>query len=385
MGFMDWITGKPKKTSTGTVEVSECFEAATDFAARKMAFDICVNMIASAIGRCEFRTYEKGEETKSEEFYLWNIEPNVNQNSTDFLHKLITRLCIDNEALIINTKKRDGTNMIVVADAFVKGEEYPAKMNEYTGVRVGAVTYDKTFRENEVLHIRHNFGDVRGVISSMANSYAKLIGVSERAYLEERGHKYKAHVGQMISGGDDFVEKFKAILEKQIKPFFNAIDSVLVETEGYEYTDITRGKGTLSSPDGIRDLYADVFNYTARAFLIPTVLTDGKVEATADANQRFLTNVIDPICDQLQEEIVRKRYGFDDWKNGTTLVVDSSSILHYDIFAQANAVEKLIGSGVYTINDILKSVGQPMINKDWANSHYMTLNIGGMNGETKQL
>ena len=30
-----------------------------------------------------------GKEIKGKEYYLWNIEPNTNQNSTAFLHKLI--------------------------------------------------------------------------------------------------------------------------------------------------------------------------------------------------------------------------------------------------------------------------------------------------------
>lgn len=64
----------------------------------------------------------------------------------------------------------------------------------------------------------------------------------------------------------------------------------------------------------------DIFNFTARAFQIPAVLIGGKVEAVGDANSRFLMNCIDPICDQLQEEITRKRYGFDDWKMEITSV-----------------------------------------------------------------
>lgn len=369
-----------------SIEVSELFECAEEFAARKLAFDVCVNMVASAIGRCEFRTYEDGVEVKDAEYYLWNVEPNTNQNSTDFLHKLVTKLCVHNEALIINTRKRDGTNMIVIADEWTGGNEYPARMNEYKQVTVGSMTYDKTFRENEVLHLRHNFKNIAPVIKGLADSYSRLIQLAERAYTEERGHKYKVHVEQVASGQNDFEDRFQKILENQIKPYFNATDAVLLETSGYTYTDVTRSLGRApANSDDIRALYTDLFNYTARAFLIPTVLVEGKVEATTDANQRFLTSVIDPICDQLQEEIVRKRYGFDEWKRGTTLVVDSSSILHYDIFAQAMSVEKLIGSGVYTINDVLKSVGQPTINAKWANSHYMTLNIGTMDENAKSL
>ncbi len=85
------------------------------------------------------------------------------------------------------------------------------------------------------------------------------------------------------------------------------------------------------------------------------------MEGTADANSRFMTYCIDPLCDQLQEEINRKRYGYEEWKRGNYLRVDSSSILHFDIFENAANVEKLIGSGAFTINDVRRAAGQPAI------------------------
>ena len=129
----------------------------------------------------------------------------------------------------------------------------------------------------------------------------------------------------------------------------------------------------------------DIFDFTARGFLIPAVLTNGKVEGTADANTRFLTNCIDPLCDQLQEEIVRKRYGYDQWKRRNYLRIDSSSIIHFDLFANAANVEKLVGSGAYTINDVRRAANQATINEPWADEHFMTLNISPMGEATRKL
>lgn len=127
----------------------------------------------------------------------------------------------------------------------------------------------------------------------------------------------------------------------------------------------------------------DIFEFTARSFLIPAVLVKGTVEGTADANHRFLTYCIDPLCDQLQEEINRKRYGYEEWKHGNYLRVDSSSIIHFDIFENAANVEKLIGSGAFTINDVRRAAGQSAIPEPWADEHFMTLNISTMTESTK--
>ena len=98
-----------------------------------------------------------------------------------------------------------------------------------------------------------------------------------------------------------------------------------------------------------------------------------------------MTNCIDPLADQLQEEINRKRYGYEGWARGDYLRVDTSSIIHFDLFANAANVEKLVGSGAYTINDVRRAANQAIINEPWANEHFMTLNISTMSEATRQL
>ena len=63
--------------------------------------------------------------------------------------------------------------------------------------------------------------------------------------------------------------------------------------------------------------------------------------------------------------------------------MDSSSILHFDIFENAANVEKLIGSGAFTINDVRRAAGQPAILEPWADEHFMTKNISAMTESTK--
>ena len=119
----------------------------------------------------------------------------------------------------------------------------------------------------------------------------------------------------------------------------------------------------------------DIFAFTAKALQIPAVLIDGTVQGTEDAQARFLTGCIDPICDQLQEEINRKRYGYEAMRRGDYLRIDTSGIRHFDMFANAANVEKLVGSAVFTINDILRAAGLPTLADSWADKHYLTKNI----------
>lgn len=382
--FWDWLSGGKARSPT-TVEVScrELLAAAQEFQLRDLSFWVCANMIANAVGRCEFRTFRGGREIREREHYLWNVEPNVNQNSTAFLHKLVAKLLVDGDALVISTRQREGYDALVVADSWLQNGDYPSRQNEYTNVQVGDVSYEKTFREREVLHLRLNHIDVKPVLDGLYGAYWRLISAAMKRYEWDKGQHWKVHVGQLASGAEDFTENFSRMIEQQVKTFLDSSGAILPEFDGYAYTN----EGGTSGVE-LADIQAqmkDVLGFTAKTLQIPAVLVDGSIQGTEDAQGRFLTGCIDPICDQLQEEINRKRYGYDRMQAGDYLRVDTSSIRHFDMFANAANVEKLVGSGAFTINDILRSAGLPTIPEPWADEHYMTKNIATLGAETSAL
>lgn len=370
---------KPKNGKTSAVEVN-CrifMEAAQEYQIRQLCWAVCLDMIANAVGRCEFKTYIAGKEVQQNEYYLWNIEPNFNQNSSAFLHKFITRLYEDGEMLMISSRGKAGREMLWVADSFDTPEEYPTKPNEYRNVTVGEVTYPNTFPENEVMHVVLNNKKVREVVDAMYASFSRMYTAAANAYAWGQGHHWKVHVNQLAQGEEGWAAKFQQILMDQVKPFIENNAAVLPEFDGYKYESFGP-EATSKDTRDIKALVEDIFDFTARAFLIPVVLVNGKVESTKDANNRFLTYCIDPLLDQLQEEITRKRYGLEEWKAGTYLRIDSSNIVHFDLFANAANIEKLVGSGAFTVNDILNAAGRPTIKEPWADEHFMTKNFAAM-------
>lgn len=382
--FWEWLSGGKARSPT-TVEVScrELLAAAQEFQLRDLSFWICANMIANAVGRCEFRTFRDGKEIREREHYIWNVEPNVNQNSTAFLHKLVAKLLVDGEALVISTRQREGYDALVVADAWLQNGDYPSRQNEYINVQVGDVSYEKTFREREVLHLKLNHINVKPVLDGLYGAYWRLISAAMKRYEWDKGQHWKVHVGQLASGADDFTENFSRMIEQQVKTFLDSNGAILPEFDGYAYTN-EGGKANVELAD-IQAQMKDVLGFTAKALQIPAVLVDGSIQGTEDAQGRFLTGCIDPICDQLQDEINRKRYGYDRIQRGDYLRIDTSSIRHFDMFANAANVEKLVGSGVFSINEVLRAAGLPAISEDWADKHYLTKNIATLGAETSVL
>lgn len=378
ISIFKWLAGKIFQGTPKEITCEDLYAMAEELRIRELAFNTCVNMIANAVGKCEFKTFDNGKPVQRDEYYLWNFEPNINQNSTAFMHKLIYKLYSENEVLVIAVTHRDGHEMLAIADSYVKSPEYATKMNEYTEVTVGQTTYTKTFRENEVMHFVLNHVNIKPVIDEMYASYHKLVSAAMKNYTWGSGKHLKVHVSQIMQGNTEFQSEFSNIINKQIKPFLDGDSGVLPEFEGYAYENIGGNPDTQRSTRDIRALIDDIFTFTANAFGIPPVLLLGNVAGTQDAMNRWLTTGIDPLCDQLQEEITRKRYGKEDWKKGKYLRIDTTTIIHFDMFSNAEKVEKLIGSGAYSINDVRAAAGQDEIDEEWANLHWLTLNIGTM-------
>jgi len=375
-----WLT--PKAGSTGVTGIEdvcckELLDAALDYQLREMSFWTCVNWIADMIGSCEVRTYREGTEVKEREYYLWNFDPNVNQNSTAFWHKAIARLFQDNELLIVPVRRRDGSDAVAVADEWEDPAWKPSRRNEYRKVRVWDTVLDRTLYEDDVIHLKLNHINMRPILGSIYESWYKLVKAAMSAYGWENGQHWKVHVNQIAAGQEGWAETFQQMMEAQIRPFLQSGGAVLPEFDGYKYEDVGRTAGNVKKTDtrDIKAMAEDIFSFYARGFGLADVLIRGEVEATGDAFRRSMTTAVDPICDQFSEEATRKRYGFENWQRGSYLRMDSSHVQHFDLFDQAASIEKLLGSG-WSLNDIRRAAGEAPIKEPWADEHLLTKNIG---------
>lgn len=369
-----WIGGGSKFQE---VCVQELMSAGQEYQIRELAFRTCVEMVANAIGRCDFRTYENWKEVRGLDHYLWNYQPNVNQNSTQFWHRVVGLLYLKNEVLIIPVKRYgEKEYSFVAADDWYIPEPQVTRPNEYKGVVVGQFQFNKTFSEDDVIHLQLHHEHVKPVVDGLFSSYGRLISAAMNNYVWTNGQHWKVSVNQVAGGRDKWAEEFRQIIEAQIKPFLNAQSAVLPEMEGYKYELVgkTTPNDAVKEAASIRNLVQDIFDFTANAFLIPPVLLRGQVEGIADANNRFLTNCVDPLADQIGEEITRKRCGFDGWQRGFYVKADTSAIGHFNLFENAPNVEKLIGTG-YSYNDIQRAAGGLEIQEPWADEHFLTRNF----------
>jgi HK97 family phage portal protein len=359
------------------------------------AIQMAINMLAGLVAKCEFKTYIKGKETKSDEYYVWNIEPNANQNSSQFLQQLVSKLLYDNEALVVEVD-----DQLLIADSFTSTgfALFPAAFSDVTVTTFGnSFTFDKTFSMSKVLYFRLNNQNIRTLLSRVMDGYSQLLSLAMGKYKRAGGRKGVAKVNRTASGDQKSKEQNDDLFTKGFKKYFEAENAVVALPNGVEYQEIT-GEGSKKSTSEVNDIAnitKEAFARVAQAFRIPPALLQGDISDVSKIMDELLTVCIDPLVDLLQAEINRKRYGKEAFLADTYLRIDTTCIKHIDIFDVATAADKLISDSLYNVDELRKKLGDAPLNTWWSKGYGRTANYnwladkppdnsttGGENSET---
>lgn len=334
------------------------------------AITSAINLIASSISKCEFKTYLTGTEIKADEYYIWNVEPNKNQNSSQFLHELISKLLYENECLVIEINSQ-----LIIADSFTQ-KEYATIENYFTDVRRGTMDFQKSFKMSEVLYFKLSDSNVRVLLSNIVSGYNNLLNMSIDKYNRSGDKKGILDIDATASGNKDFKTKFEDLMNNRFKKFFAPGNAVLPLEKGYSYKD-QGGEGSKKSTSEISDIAVitkEIFERVAQGLKIPPALLKGDIADIEKVTDNYLTFCIDPIIDMMGEEVNRKRYRKVAFLDGSKLKIDSTCIRHIDLFSISQAFDKLIASGGYSIDELRIKCGDVELNTPWSKKHWITKN-----------
>ena len=367
MNMNDYFLRAFGKQTTINVK-TQIEEEFTEVFFKELATACAINMIANTIGKCEIRTFIKGKPEKKEEYYLWNYEPNQNENSSDMIQKFITNLCYDNEALIV---EYDGK--LYVADNFTR-RKYTFCEDIFSNIVIGDITLQKSFTSKNVIYMQLNNMDVRQRLEGSYTSYGKTVAKAMRGILRAGGQKGILNIDAQTSAQPDFTKTLQELIDTRFKPFFESDQAVLPLTQGYTYTDVTKAAQNTQTPADLNERINYEFEMAGRAFRIPKALILGDVSDVEKITKNFLTFAIDPVTEKLGEEITRKRYGMKQFQKGNYIDINTNCIQHIDIFEQATNSDKLLSSGLYCIDELRTKLGDTALNEDWSRKHYITKN-----------
>jgi HK97 family phage portal protein len=329
-----------------------------------LVFNACVGMVAGALSVCEIKTFLEDEEVKKSEHYLWNVAPNPNQTATEFIHDLTAKLFYNNEVIIFEKNKS-----LYVASDFAKEEK--GLSVKFSDVNYGGEKIPVSAKN--VIYIRLANKNVKKIASALMGKYAELVAYGMNSFKGEAGMKGIVKSENAAQGTKEEQKVRNEKLKKGFESLWSSPSSVMLLSKGYEYTQLNNATPAQNSGE-IRKLINDAADYMATAFNIPSTLLTGEVENTANAIDQFLTFCIDPLAGLIEKAINKNRYSEEDYLSGSRVVIDTKAVKHIDLLSVSTAIDKLISSGAFSINDIRKVVGEKEIDEDFADAHFITKN-----------
>jgi HK97 family phage portal protein len=337
---------------------------------RELAVHIAVTYIANALSKCEFRTYENGKEVKGETYYKLNIRPNPNENSSQFIQHFVKNYYYgDKGALIVNYE-----GAMYVADNFDVDESNPLKPYVYKNVTFGSTTLKRPFLRKDVVHLRCEDAKVKELVDKVGIEYGQVISLAMQSFKRTNGKKYKLLLDQYQAGDPNFKKTYEEVVQAQLKSFIESDGSAVYP----KYDGIDLQEFSTETPTSSGDILAirkEMFDVTAQGFRIPLPMMYGNITNMNEIVKVFLSFCVDPFADMVSEEFTGQTYGFEGWNRGNYVAVDTSHINHVDIFEVAPNVEKLISSGMCSIDDLRPYLNFNLLGTEFSRRHYMTKNF----------
>jgi len=234
---------------------------------------------------------------------------------------------------------------------------------------------------SEVLYFKLNNKDVRVLLSNLMSGYNNLLQMATGKYKRSGGRKGVVKLDAIAKGDEKKKKEIEDLFTRKFKTYFESENAIVDLPKGVEYEE-KNGEGSKKSTSemvDIQNLIKEAFERAAQAFKIPPALLRGDIADIEKITNNFLTFCIDPLVDMICEEINRKRYGKEAYLKGSYLRIDTTCIKHIDIFAIAEKVDKLIASGMYSIDELRKKLKDTLLKTDWSEKHWITKNYSDIN------
>src|SRR5690606_32436436 len=168
MGFLDAVFKRNSElNSLFDFELIE--DTSKKIHMKKLAIQICVDMIARTISQSEFRVKNGNEVIKDELYYRLNVRPNQNMTASTFWQRFIYELINENEVLVIKT---DDDNLLI-ADSFTH-TKYAVFEDSFKDVTVQNYTFNRTFKMSEVLYLEYTNEKLSTLLDGLYSDYGEL-------------------------------------------------------------------------------------------------------------------------------------------------------------------------------------------------------------------
>lgn len=361
--ILDWLSKPLSEEDYEVIGVK--FSQQTYF--KELALFIAISYIANTLSKCEIKTYEGGKEVKNELYYMLNVNPNPNQNSSQFMNNIIENYFYHGDALVVPYRRK----ALYVADGFSL-QEQPLRQNLFTSVTIEGATISRQYKASDVFYFKLDNREVIKLVRGLYEEYGSVLGAAIDHFIATNVEKYKMLLDNYQAGDENFQKTYETVIKKNLKTFLESSKGVYPQFRGTSLERFDTGAAATSAD--IVAMRKEIFETTAQAFKIPVSMMYGNITNMNEIVKVYLSICIDPIAQMMSEELTRKTCDFGTWSSGNRVVIDTSCINHVDVLDVADKIDKLVASGFATIDDVRKRVGWDALDTDFSTAHFITKN-----------
>lgn len=350
--------------------------------AYRLALHIAAETLGTLISKCEFKTFINGEETKEANYYLLNVESNPNQSAAEFKKQLIRRMILnpEHDALVVNmdVNSAELSQGLYVAEDFQRD---PTQIYEasFRNVSIdvfedGGIPLNGIFRGDRAIYVKYTNAELNQIFTEMRSQYTEMIENAMKAGVYRQ--KYVLSMDQTAIAEPDFEDHIKAITNESFKSFVTGNEAVIPIYAGMKLTQTSAGadlgQNASVANKSVNEILDEALSKVGRAFNIPKSVMLGDFEA--DDLENLLVFSIDGIAEMISQAFNRRWYGYKSYKKGTYCKLDTMNARHIDMVNVAKISNNIISSGIYTINEVREKVGEPLIDSEIGDVHFITRN-----------
>lgn len=346
----------------------------------EITFFICLKTLAESVGKipCYLIDSNKRRIDNHQTSWLLNVQPNAFMTPLQFFTKNeYNRNYYGNSYNYIN-RKSDGKieglypldprrTAIWINDSKIFTER--AFYYQYTDERTGKLYY---FKPEEVLHFKSWVTDDSGLSGKSVREILATSFMGAKASTKFLNELYKN--GLTASA----VVKYTGDLKRESQN--RLLDEIIAQSQENGRRMITLPIGFDLQPLDLKltdSQFFELKKFSARqiaaAFGVGTfALNDLEKSSYANAsaqNLQFYTSALLYILTNYEQEMNRKLLEKADLAKGMSFKFNVAVILRGDITQQADIIQKMVSSGVYSPNDARRWLDQPPIEGDAGNKY----------------
>nr|WP_233649333.1 phage portal protein [Staphylococcus chromogenes] len=339
---------------------------------KQISLNTVVEFVARTISQSEFRVMTGNKKEKNDLYYLLNVQPNKNQNATDFWQKFIYKLIMDNEVLVV--KNDDG--YFFIADDYVYEDELGLLPHRFTNVMVNDFEFQRIFTMDDVIYLKYNNEKLDTFSMGLFEDYGEIFGRMINLQLMNNQVRGILNIDSTQIKSENKQAAVQEYLNKIFDTFSTNSIAVVPLFKGMDYEEHS-SKGASQSTQTfaeLEELKRTILTDIARMIGVPPSLILGEMADLEKTIESYLKFCINPLLRKIEAELNSKFFYKDDYLE-KDMHIRVVGIDKRDPLQLSEAIDKLVSSGTFTRNQVRIMTGEEPADDPELDNFIITKNL----------